>query len=498
METLLNEAGLAYSSEGYRTAADKYLELVLASPSVWFEARWGIFFLYKKIMLMNQVAVTQHDITTLRTKFVENVHEPMFYRAQAASLLGVLKMERRHEYDDVVWTDYMQQVATFCDGASRSERNRIISTPDTDPDSFSGGQIRNINTTVGEKLDRLKSAVQRYLDVARNYQADPHEFILQTMLKSTEGDDRPFAEEMIRSIFNTIPVSPEDVFRPPAITSGIIEQVKSLPQEDVSVLVYHAPQVDDPSNRQRGTGLEGCPVFKVFILDLARWRASRTSKVFEQMKVVFCDPKEVCAKHLIGAFAAACLKPFVFMPGTPQPRPSFRPATVFFETTQDANHPQLKSFLSMMGCSDLRVIDPGAKHLLEITMQDVLNDSGKHIFNKQDFPHIYDYNKGRVCGNCGMTGSVVMQVTPPPSLHHFRVLWEPIHYIIAPPRRQSPELFKEGWPPSCQRPWVGNAFCASFRPCLDKVPRIRQYLYNVGRIECRCAVASLLPASILL
>ena len=84
--------------------------------------------------------------------------------------------------------------------------------------------------------------------------------------------------------------------------------------------------------------------------------------------------------------------------------PFLRPATVFFETTQDANHPQVKSFLSMMGCSDLRVIDPGAKHLLEITMQDVLNDSGKRIYNKQDFPHIYDYSKGRVCGNGRMTG----------------------------------------------------------------------------------------------
>jgi hypothetical protein len=395
----MNEAVLASSTEDYRTAADKYLELVLASPSVWFEPRWGIFFSYKSTMLENQFALTQHDITTLKTKFAENEQEPMLYRAQAAFLLGVLKMERPHEcmYDGVGYTDYLQQAATFCDGASRSERNRIISTLDTDPDSFSGGQIRNINTTVGEELDRLKIAI-------RNYQADSHALIRQTMLKSIGRDDQPFAEEIIRSIYSAIPVSPEDVPRPPAITSGIIEQVKSLPQEDVSVLIYHAPQVDDPSNSQRGTWLDGCPVFKVFMVDLTRWRAGRTSKVFEQIKVVICDPKEARAKHLIGAFAAACLKPFVLMHRTPQPRPSFRPATVFFETKQDANHHQVKSFLSMMGCSDLRVIDPGAKHLLEITMQDVLNDSGKQIFNKQDFPHIYDLNKGRVCGNCRMTG----------------------------------------------------------------------------------------------
>jgi hypothetical protein len=92
-------------------------------------------------------------------------------------------------------------------------------------------------------------------------------------------------------------------------------------------------------------------MYRVFTVDLAKYHESakkrnQQKKAFDQLKImVFCDKNESRVKHLIGAFAHACIEPSI-IPSSffTNPAPSYRPGTVFLETEADVSHPQTQLF----------------------------------------------------------------------------------------------------------------------------------------------------------
>jgi MYND finger len=84
---------------------------------------------------------------------------------------------------------------------------------------------------------------------------------------------------------------------------------------------------------------------------------------------------------------------------------------VFFESKDDADHPQVQMFLTMMGMESkhIQVIDPAMNAMLEANMNAVGYSMEKTAFSKRKFPHINDMCKGIFCRNCRKTGPQLMK-----------------------------------------------------------------------------------------
>jgi hypothetical protein len=187
--------------------------------------------------------------------------------------------------------------------------------------------------------------------------------------------------------------SPEAMLRkPPAVTSTVIEQVKALSEKDFALLILQAEELKTlPSGDSKKH-------FMTFTVDLRKFHCGRKKKVFTQLQEVFCDPLQSQQKNILSTFVLSCLEPYVLLPSIPQTYPSARPRQVLLESTVDSKDPQVRLFLSMMGCTEVEAASPALLNLLEETLSHVLVETYRHVFS--DSPDIVDYSRGIKCGNC--------------------------------------------------------------------------------------------------
>jgi hypothetical protein len=97
------------------------------------------------------------------------------------------------------------------------------------------------------------------------------------------------------------------------------------------------------------------------------------------------------------------LEPHVLLPNAPQTYPSARPRQVLLESTVDSKDPQVRMFLSMMGCTKVEAASPALLALLDETKEAVQQKSSLLAFSF--LPHLGDHVLGIKCGNCATVGS---------------------------------------------------------------------------------------------
>jgi hypothetical protein len=192
--------------------------------------------------------------------------------------------------------------------------------------------------------------------------------------------------------------SPDSMFRkPPAVTSTVIQQVKACPQKDFALLILQ----DDEIKALPGGG--SSRVFLAFTVDLQKFHCGRKKNVFTQLQEVYCDPLQSRQKNVLSTVALSCLEPYVLMSNIPQTYPSARPRQVLLESTVDSKDPQVRMFLSMMGCPKVEAATPALLVLLNETLDDVKKKSCHLAF--EFAPHLVDHLLGIQCGNCDTIGS---------------------------------------------------------------------------------------------
>ena len=107
-------------------------------------------------------------------------------------------------------------------------------------------------------------------------------------------------------------------------------------------------------------------------------------------------------KAIIGTFTAACLKAFVVMLGTKSKTPPFRLGKVLLEDKEEAKHQQVKTFLSMMGCTDVTIIDPDLAKVIDYNKKNTMLACTKNIFDVikgVSFPTFGAVSCGHICSN---------------------------------------------------------------------------------------------------
>jgi hypothetical protein len=192
--------------------------------------------------------------------------------------------------------------------------------------------------------------------------------------------------------------SPEEMLRkPPTVTSTVIEKVKALSETDFALLII--PDED----LETLPGGASTRIFIAFTVDLQKFHCGRKKKVFTQLQEVYCDPLQSRQKNILSTFVLSCLEPYVLLPNTPQTYPSSRPRQVLFESTVDSKDPQIRMFLSMMGCTVVEAASPALLALLDETKEDVKDKSSLLAFAFA--PHLGDCLRGIKCGNCDTIGS---------------------------------------------------------------------------------------------
>jgi hypothetical protein len=390
---LLQEASVARNLHDYRGAADKQLEAVIAAPSVWSGMRWDMFYLYFSMLIGNWTKVLDRDYIILKANFVENEEEPILFRAFAAYLLGLMTADM----DEEQTISYFRMALSLCERVTLKEGKIEVLYLNPKEATLLTVSPDSQTQCIREILEDTKQEIRKLLEFLedserkaqkeeddRLYQADPNEFIVQMMMK-TNGGSREMANEMIQHMLADGPLDdPLKRLRPPKISSKVIEQISRFPEKDTIFFICEDLKKNEEDAVTYGRHLdpsciEGSKRYRVFTVDLRRYQAGKETKIFEQINVCACDPRESRPKHIISTFAKACIAPIInSRPGTYQP-PSYRPMRVFLETPHDANHPQTRSFMSMMGCSDISAIDPVLKDILDKTKGDVMEASSKNF-----------------------------------------------------------------------------------------------------------------------
>jgi hypothetical protein len=252
--------------------------------------------------------------------------------------------------------------------------------------------------SVGEFLDELRSSA----DCSMKLLADPVGYISRNLAETT-GMHRGAASELIKSAFMTSQGTNgtlEEMFRkPPAVTSTVIEQVKALPEKDITLLIR--PDADLVIPPHGGGASKN--IYRAFTVDLENF-CSKRKKVFTQLQALPCDPLQSRQKNIVSTFVLSCLEPYVLLPNSPQTYPAARPRQVLLESTVASEDPQVHMFLSMMGCTVVEAASPALLALLDETKEDVKSKSTRHAFAFA--PHLRDSSRGLKCGNCEMDQSL--------------------------------------------------------------------------------------------
>jgi hypothetical protein len=67
-----------------------------------------------------------------------------------------------------------------------------------------------------------------------------------------------------------------------------------------------------------------------------------------------------------------------------------KPCCLVLETPEEANHSQVRSFLRLMGYSDVGVVNVGLSNLLDHTRDQIVAPNSNSVFIKATQPHLHD------------------------------------------------------------------------------------------------------------
>jgi hypothetical protein len=363
-----------------RAVMDAFLAAVVDSFDKNDPLRYGSLQMFGFLIHAEKYKLTEQDKSLLEEQLLNNEEEPTLYRAHASYVLANYSLHQAGNYGIV----YYQRILNLCNETSFEERRNIVLRRFT-PDDFEG-----VECLVGEILDGLRA----FAEEAIEFQHD------ECITKFT-GLQRELGVEQFKNI--VLPRQGPNGLKPkalrhdpPAITSTVIEQVKGLPDKDTALLII----CDEKLATFFSEGPKHC--FKAFTVNLDNFHSGKRAKVFTQIQVLYCDPTQSPQKNLLSTFVLACLMPYGFSPNKPLDHPAARPRKVLLRGGVSLEDPQVRLFLSMMGCTQVEVADPALLTLLTETWDGVMVETTRYAC--PDSPHINDYSRGIKCGNCGLYG----------------------------------------------------------------------------------------------
>jgi hypothetical protein len=363
----LNSANVAMAAGDMRATMDGFIAAVIDFPHKNHRERYNILQVFGLSTHMEGYKLTEQTISILEERLLNNEEEPTLYRAHAACYLANYSL---HETctDGIV---YFKRILNLCDGASSQERRATVSRR-------VAFDFEGVECSVGEILDSLRGLALEAIELRlrkNHYPSEAKVEAFQNLMMAIQGPNG-------KMVKRTEPL-------PPAITSAVIEQVKALPEKDVTFLilpdadVYTLPGINSKHH-----------CFQVFKVDLDNFHSGRKTNIFNQILFLACDPLQSRQKNILSTFVLSCLEPYVHVSITLQRCSSARPRQVLLESKADANDPHVRRFLFLMGCTVVEAASSALLALLEETC-------------RQDAPHLSDYHHGIKCGNCGIYGPKV-------------------------------------------------------------------------------------------
>jgi len=286
----------------------------------------------------------------------------------------------------------LKDAQRFCESATAKERKRVAGG-NTLANMFYGSSRR---VTVGDELDRYKSLIQAEVRYAENP--------IKCMREKLSGSGIPegFLPEIFSSKLNHIVRNPrtmDKILGTPEVTSTLVKQIKSLPQEDdVTVYIFK----DDDAQMSQTYPPRVKRTYRIFTVDRLKLkdlteRKKKKYQAFKYMTVSMTDYKESEQKAIIGTFAKACLEPYVIMPGSTIDVTPFRPGKVLLENSEEAKHPQVQAFLALMACTSVDFIDPALSVIIHQNKSKILATTK---FVIEDAPVLSAISHGLKCMNC--------------------------------------------------------------------------------------------------
>ena len=338
------------------------------------------------------------EIQALRA-IVDNEKEPMLYRSHSSFYLFYIA---RSFFDPN--RSHLDRALSLCKSASKAERRRLVE--DLDPSTFDGSMESTFQgkaVSVGFLLDSLRKRI----DTEISYISNPLGFITEIVKSSAKETGSQFElsmETMMMALGSGMTSTTPCLAL--GVTSSIIEKVRALPEKELTIFIFRDDlDINNPES-----------VVRVFTVDTFRIEKRKKKQVFEQMKATISPSSESIQKLIVGTFASACLAPFILIPGMGGGRSKqipFRPTAVLLEDTAEANHPQVRVFLQMMGCTNISKVDAYTADLAQRLKTEVQLDSCKYMFSKKDceFPLMKAQSRGYECFNCNMVRPDIKQCT---------------------------------------------------------------------------------------
>ena len=225
--------------------------------------------------------------------------------------------------------------------------------------------------------------------------------------------------ELSEEIFLSTPnLDPAKALKaPPLLNSKTLEAVKALHETRKTFLVFYYQPLMTPREFQEASNgrvqfrnLEAADalwrnklLFRAVEVDMQRFNKGKTNKIFREVQAAACNATDSAEKNLLSTFAVACLEPYEkpFRAAQTKNPHASRPKTVLFASDEHATHPQVTTFMAMMGCEHIGVANA---RLLKLLGQHVETQPVRDPFYKKTTPHLYDSFAGNKCGKSGKVG----------------------------------------------------------------------------------------------
>lgn len=303
---------------------------------------------------------------------------------------------------------YLELTRTLCDSASDMERHQQVQMCPIE--AYFGAPFTGTADILLDDLRSKSITEMEYLTSTWKY----YNKVIQECGESGLVTVEDIMEAALRRMQKEGRMrNPVLSMKPKPVTSAVVEGIVTLPRNDQIVLIVpnaFPPQVREGAHFVPGLHDRFC--VRAFTVDMDRFSRGETTLVFDQIKMLLCDPAESRQKNLLATFASACLQPYVHTLGQEQQHPAARPSTVLLTPT-DSMDPNVLLFLEMMGILDISEAGTDMLNLLNNTFFSEVNArSSRHVMRFSKTPLMHDISNGIHCMNCHMVGSGRLKMCP--------------------------------------------------------------------------------------
>jgi hypothetical protein len=364
-------------------------DLSFMSMPYWHPERFNIFVsqcfpLDMKIGGDAKKAMTLVPRALLETLYImeQNNEEPRLYRAFASYFIANLDWR----------TDthaYFEKAMAIAKSATNDERKRVLSR----------SPYPRKSTCFGDQLDMIVSHCNSIIGLAQRSANE----MMKLFDGNNDDDQSEVAYEKAMSLAHGFKSLDPDLRKPTQVNSELIQEIKDLPEKDLTVFIRHSFPFGSEEAMAKG---------EEWYLQTFCYKVAKDGRLKAMKMTCYSTKNQSLQKHVIGCFADSCLTPHQSLGTGPKKTPRC-PSTVLLEDVGFVNHPQVHSFLKMMGCNNIKTADAQIiararrdnLELLEHAMQRVANAKPQ----RDQYPFWKAERNGEICLHCKRSSPDIMR-----------------------------------------------------------------------------------------